>query len=429
MVTSVAISEPDISILWEKDIALTGRTIKPYTIQVVEDKNIVRLVGVSYIYKLKEHPRKQKPELFEYRLNLKDSTAELKTLMAMDEGDIAISSPLEVKDSRLIDSEIVIIRNRAIPKEQHESFNLQELTIGSDWQVKTREIPGLTRLSVSTLGACRNINGDVFHCGNSGYIRKVDSNGNVAWDTNYKSDKREDVTLSVAFSESENMLVAFGVSFEPDTKFTSKDSSLWLAKLDSEGNFKSKAEFEGIANFGTIPSFCLSKSGNPIVIYDNNAEIGSYTIYASKFSKDLKTKAWTTHIFDGNDIMVSRMVLTPFKEDYTLVTFFTFGTRIRNSRKLYFYILDKNGSIINQVVFEDVIGHDYLVAVLKDKIFCVTNRSREEKGKHTEFARLICFKIYPCKGWRILIRSAALGCFYQAVWGGLEFIAFNYLDR
>ena len=135
-----------------------------------------------------------------------------------------------------------------------------------------------------------------------------------------------------------------------------------------------------------------------IVIYDSNAEIGSYTIYASKFSNDLKTKVWATHIFDGNNIMVSRMVLTPFEEHHTLVTFFAFGTRNRSSRELYFYILDKNGSAINQAIFEDVIGHDYLVAVLKDKIFCVTNRIRKEEGKNTEFARLFCFKIYPCKG-------------------------------
>ncbi len=40
------------------------------------DKNIVRIVGVSYIYKLKESPGRQNPELFEYRFNLKDNTAE-----------------------------------------------------------------------------------------------------------------------------------------------------------------------------------------------------------------------------------------------------------------------------------------------------------------------------------------------------------------
>ncbi len=391
-VTSVAFSEPDISILWEKDIALTGRKITPYAIKVDEDKNIVRFVGVSYIYRTKETPRRQNPELFEYRFNLKDNTAELKTLMAMDEGDITTSLPLHVKDSRLIGDDILIIRN------QCKSFNSQELTISSDWQVKTREIPGLTRRSVSTHGACRNIDGDVFLCGNSGYIRKVNGNGNVAWDMNYKSDKGRDGTFGVAFSESENMLVAFGVSFEPDSKFTTKESSLWLANLDSKGNIKAETKFEGIGNFGKHPSFCLSKSDNPIVIYDNNVEIGTYNIYVSRFLKDLKAKAWTTHIFDGNDMMISQMVLTPFKEDYTLVTFFTFGTRIRNSRKLYFYILDKNGSIINHAIFEDVIGYDYLVAVLKDRIFCVTNRSRKEKGKHTESARLICFKIYPCKG-------------------------------
>jgi len=398
-VTSVAFSEPDISILWEKDIALTGRKITPYTIKVVEDKNIVRVVGESYIYKLKESPRKQKPELFEYRFNLKDNTAELKTLMAMDERGIAISLPLEVKDSRLIDSNTVMILSRLIPQEQHKSFNYQELTIGSDWQVKTREIPGPTRSHFYTLGACRNINGDVFHCGNSGYIRKVRSDGNVAWDVNYKSDKGDENAFNVAFSESDKMLVAFGCSFESDTQFTTKDSSLWLANLDSKGNFKAKTEFEGITNFGKYPSFCLSKSGNPIVIYDNNAEISSCKIYASKFSKDLKTRIWTTHIFDGNDIMVSRMVLTPFKEDYTLVTFTTFGTSVYRGHNLYFYILDKNGSIINQATFKDVMGGDCLVSVLKDKIFYMAKRSRKkEEGNNTEYVRLFCFKIFPCKG-------------------------------
>ena len=102
-------SLPGISVLWEKDIAQAGRKVKPYTIVVDEDKGIVRVAGVSYIYKLKEAPRIQKPELFEYRLDLKDNTSKFKTLMTMDEGDIAISSPLEVIDSQLVDSNIVMI--------------------------------------------------------------------------------------------------------------------------------------------------------------------------------------------------------------------------------------------------------------------------------------------------------------------------------
>jgi hypothetical protein len=172
-----------------------------------------------------------------------------------------------------------------------------------------------------------------------------------------------------------------------------------LAKLDSEGNFKAKIEFEGIANFGKNPFFCLSKTDNPIVIYDNNVEIGNYTICASKFSKDIKTKIWTTHIFDGNEIMVSRMVLTPFEKDCTLATFTTLGTSVnRGHHNLYFYILNKNGSVINQAKYEDIIGHHCLVAVHKDKIFFMANRSRKEEGKNTEYVRLICFKIYPCKG-------------------------------
>ncbi|MHC4068507.1 MAG: hypothetical protein ACYS18_03545 [Planctomycetota bacterium] len=388
-ITSIAFSEPNISILWEKEIAQVGRTIKPYTIKVAEDKNIVRVVGVSYIYRAKENLRLL--DLFEYRVNLKDNTSELKNLMAMDGEDITFNLPQAgVKDSRLIDNNIVMIRS------QYKSFNFQELTVGSDWQVKTREIPGLTRRSISTHGACRNINGDAFLCGNSGYIRKVKSDGTVAWDTNYKSDKGEDGTLGVAFSESENMLVAFGFSFEPDTKFTSKDSSLWLANLDSKGNFKAKTEFEGIVNLGKSPSFCLSKSGNPIVIYDNNAELWSYKIYVSKFSKDLNTKAWTTPLFDGKDMMI-QMSLTPFEDDYTLATLSTVSTLEGFGCNLHFYILDKNGGIINQAIFEDLEGYDDLVAVLKDRIFLVTNRSKQEKDKNTEFARLICFKINPFK--------------------------------
>ncbi|MCJ7618402.1 MAG: hypothetical protein MUO43_17900 [Desulfobacterales bacterium] len=387
--TSVAFSESNISILWEQEIAQVGRTIKPYTIKVTEDKNIVRVVGGSYIYRREENPKKQNPELFEYRFNLKNDTFELKTLMKMDEEDITITLPQGgVKDSRLIDNNIIMIRS------QYKSFNFQELTIGSDWQVKAREIPGLTRRSVSTLGACRNINGDVFLCGNSGYIRKVKSDGTVAWDTNYKSDKGEDGTLGVAFSESENILVAFGFSFEPDTKFTTKDSSLWLANLDSKGNFKAKTEFEGISNLGKIPSFCLSNSGNPIVIYDNNAEMGSYKIYVSKFSKDLNTKAWTTPLFDGKDTMISQMSLTPFMEDHALATLVSL---VNDSVNLHFYVLDKNGSIVNQATFEDIKGGGYLATVLEDRIFLVTDWHRYEKDKVTKFARLICFKINPSK--------------------------------
>jgi len=390
-VKSAAISDPNISILWEQDIVRADRNIKPYTIKVDEDKNIVRILGVSYIYRTKETPRLQAPELFEYRLNLKDNTSELKTLMAMDEGDITITLPQGgIQDSRLIDDNIVMIRS------QYRSFNFQELTISSNWQVKTREIPGLTRGSVSTFGACRNMNGDVFLCGNSGYIRKVKSDGNVAWDINYKSDKTSNNTSSIAFSESGNMLVAFGCSFESDTKFATKDSSLWLANLDLDGNFKAKTAFEGIANFGNFPSFCLSKSDNPIVIYDN-AEMGIYKIYVSKFSKDLNTKAWTTHIFDGNDMMISQMSLTPLENDYTIATLFTFGTRSKHS-SLYFYILDNNGSIVNKAIFNDIrgVGAGSVATVFKDKIFLVTEGHTFQKGDDI-IAKLICFKISPFK--------------------------------
>jgi len=390
-VTSDAFSKPNIRILWKQDITQVGRAIKPNTIKVTEGKNIVRVVGVSYIYRTEETPRLHNPELFEYCINLKDNTFEMKNLMAMDDGDITIHLPQGgVKDSRLIEDNIVMIR------QQYKSSNFQELTVGSDWQVKTREIPGLTRLSVSTHGACRNMNGDVFLCGDHCYIRKVTSDGNVAWDTNYKSDKGYDGTFGAAFSESDNMLIGFGVSFESDTKFTTKNSSLWLANLDSDGNFKAKSEFEGIANFGKNPSFCLNKTGNPIVIYDNNAEIGSYKIYVLKFSKDLNTKAWTTHIFDGEDIMISRMSLTPLENDYTLATFHTMATHSVKFN-LHFYILDNNGSVVNQAVFEDIRSGDYLVTVLKDRIFFVTEGRTYEKDKDTEIAKLICFKISPFK--------------------------------
>ncbi len=353
-VTSVAFSGPNIDILWEKDIIRTdANLIKPYTIEVDGDKNIVRVAGVSYIYRRQETPKKQNPELFEYRFNLKDSTSELKTLMKMDEEDITVYfGSSHVRDSRLLDSNIVMIRD------QYKSFNFQELTLGSDWQVKIREVSGLTRNSVSTHGACRNINGEVFLCGNSGYIRKIKSDGTVAWDTNYRSDKGEDGTLAVAFSESENMLTAFGFSFEPDSKFTTKNSSLWLANLDSKGNFKVKTEFEGIVNLGKNPSFCLSKSENPVVLYDN-AEMGSYKIYVSKFSKDLKRKVWTTHIFDGNDMVMSRMSLTPLENDYILAILSPFGIRGKHGSSLNFYILDDDGSIVNKGVFNDI-GSDMI---------------------------------------------------------------------
>lgn len=386
-VTSVAFSDPNIAILWEKDVIRTDTNlIKPYTVRVDENKNIIRVVGVSYIYRKQETLKKQNPELFEYRFNLKDNTSELKTLIKMDEEDITVYfGSSHVRDSRLIDGNIVMIRS------QYKSFNFQELTIDNDWQVKTREIPGLTRGSVSTHGACRNMNGDVFLCGNSSYIRKIKSDETVAWDTNYKSDKGEDGTLGVAFSESEKMLVAFGFSFEPDTKFTAKDSSLWLANLDSDGNVKAKAEFEGIVNLGKNPSFCLSKSGNPVVIYDN-AEM-SYKIYVSKFSKNLKGKVWTTHIFDGNDMLMSRMSLTPLKNNYTLAILLTFTT----SESLIFYILDNNGRIVNKGVFNDMgVGPGFVVTAFKDKIFLATE-GYILGGVEDTVAKLLCFKINPSK--------------------------------
>ncbi len=385
--TSIAFSEPGISILWEKEIGQADRTNKPYAIKVAEDGNVVRIVGVSYTPRTKGSSEARVTELFEYRVNLKDEKSELKTIMSMGEGDITVRNPLiGIKDSQLIGNDIVIIRD------QYKSCNLQELIVGNNRQVKTREIPGLTRGDVSTHGACVNKNGDVFLCGNSGYIRKVKNDGSVAWDTNYKSDKKEDGTFSVAFSESDKLLVAFGFSFTPDTKFTTKDSSLWLANLDSDGNFKAKIGFEGIANFGKFFAFCLSKSGVPTVIYDTNPEIRNCKICVSKFSKDLSAKNWTTPIFDGTEMMLSQLSLTPFGDDYTLAAFHS-GSLVNNSNNLHFYVLDKNGNIVNQAIFKDIKSVGYLVTVFKDRIFLVTNEFRTEKDKAKEFSRLICFKI------------------------------------
>jgi hypothetical protein len=361
----------------------------PYTVQV-QDEYSVRVVGVSYIYKTKETPKRQEPKLFEYRLNLKDNASQMKTLLAMDANDITLTQG--VIDSRLIKEAVVILRN------QYKSPDIQELTIGSGGTVNSRQIPGLTRLSVSTHGACRNLTGDVFLCGNSGYIRKVSSDGKVAWDTNYKSDEGEDGTLGVAFSESEKLLVAFGFSFEPDTKFTTKNSSLWLANLDSEGNFNAKIEFEGIVNFGKSPSFCLSTSDHPMVIYDNNTKAasnpmtGNYTIFISKFSKDLTQKAWTTQIFDANELMISRMSLTPFGDDCILAAL---NSLTQQGIKLHLYILDKTGAIINQAVLENATGSVSSATVISDKIFYVVDQLKTENDKNMQFARLICFKINP----------------------------------
>jgi hypothetical protein len=389
VVTSVASPEPNISISWEKEISQVDRGIKSYTIKI-EDDNVVRVIGVSFIPRTKEVKINKDPKLFEYRIDLEGNKSEMKTLLSMDEEDIAVTMPeAGVKDSRLIDDSIIIIRN------QNKSFDFQELMISSDWQVKTREIPGLTRSSVSTHGACRSLNGDVFLCGNSGYIRKVKRDGSITWDTNYKSDKGEDGTSGVIFSESEKMLVAFGFSFEPDTKFTAKDPSLWLANLDSEGIFKAKTEFKGIVNLGKSPSFCLSTSDDPIVIYDNEPKMQGYRIFVSKFSKDLRKKEWTRQIFEKKDMMVQKMSIIPVGEDNLLAVISAFGTKGKFGRSLCFYILDSKGNIINQAVFEDMWGLGYQVEVFEDRIFFVTDgRNLDDMSK--DVSRLICFEIHPC---------------------------------
>ncbi len=385
-ITTIAASDPNISILWEQEIAQAGRAIMPYAIIVSGDKNIIRVIGVSYIARTKESPKIKDPQLFEYQIDLKGNKSKMQTLLPMNEEDITVTMPRGIKDSRLINDNIVLIRG------QYNSFNFQELTIGTDWQIKSRDISGLTRPSVSTHGACRNLNGDVYLCGNSGYIRKVKSDGSVAWDTNYKSDKKEDSTLGVAFSESDKTLVAFGFSFTPDTKFTTKNSNLWLANLDSDGNFKAKTEFEGIVNLGKNPSFCLGTSDNPIVIYDNSPELKRCEILVSKFSKDLNTKVWTTPVFEEQDAMAISMSLTPFGQDNTLVTFISMIGQNINS---HFCILDRNGSIVNRAIFEEPKSTGFLVTVLEDRIFLVADGRKYENNKVTDFARLICFKINP----------------------------------
>ena len=371
-------SEPTFSVLWTEEIEQDGRSLKPYTIKITDD-NVLHVIGLSHI------PERIDPKLFEYSINLNNKSSKLKTLLPMDEKDITITLPESgIKDSRLIDDDIILIRD------QYKSSDFQELTIANDGQVKVREIPGLTRNSVSTHGACRNLSGDVFLCGNSGYIRKVDRDGKVVWDTNYKSEKGEDGTLGVAYSESANVLVAFGMSFEPDTKFTSKDSSLWLANLDSEGSFKAKTVFEGIVNFGKNPTFCLSQSDHPIILYDVESELKNYNVVVSKFSKDLKQKEWTTPLFKGTDVMVSAMCLTPFEGDFVLAVFVCMSQKGINP---YFYVLNKNGNIVKYAVIEDLNCVNPLIAVAQDKIFFITEDRRHEKEPPTNFLKLFCFKV------------------------------------
>jgi hypothetical protein len=386
MTAGAAYPEPSISVLWEKDIEQADRGLAAYTVQV-QDETIVRVIGVSHTPRTKENPKAKDPKLFEYRLNLRDDTSEMKILLPMNEEDIVATLPEGgVLDSRLVGDDIVILRG------QYKSHDFQELMIGENWQVKTRELPGLTRLSVSTHGACKNRNGEVFLCGNSGYIRKINSDGTVAWDTNYKSDKEEDGTLGVAFSESENVLATFGISFTSDTKFTTKNSSLWLANLDSEGHFKAKTEFEGIANFGKFPAFCLSPSDHPVVIYDTNAELKRASISVSRFSKDLNRKIWTTPLFEGEDTMIAKISLVPFGEDSVLAAI---DSLVQNHVTFRFYILDKNGVIVNQRLFEDAQGTGHILAVSQDKIFLVSLKRRFENEKPFLYAQLSCYKINP----------------------------------
>ena len=109
----------------------------------------------------------------------------------------------------------------------------------------------------------------------------------------------------------------------------------------------------------------------------------------SKFSKDLNTKVWTTLLFEKEETMLLGLNLAPFEDDSTLATFISMTGKNIN---FHSYILDKNGSIVNQVVFEDINSASHLVAVLKDKIFLVTNEYRFENDKAPEFIKLTCLK-------------------------------------
>ena len=85
---------------------------------------------------------------------------------------------------------------------------------------------------------------------------------------------------------------------------------------------------------------------------------------------------------------------------YTLATLSTFGTLGKHSSDLHFYILDNNGSIVNEAIFKNIRGAGgagCLTTVFKDRIFLVTDGLRDQKDKDTEIAKLICFKINPCK--------------------------------
>jgi hypothetical protein len=385
-------AESDISLLWEKEIALEGRSVKSHTIKVDPLKKDLRIIGTSYIYKSKEKLRVLSPELFEYRLNLKGDDPEYKSLMKFDDGDRSVMVPqYGIYDLGLADGNIVLL------KDQYKSQDFLELTIGSDWKVKSRKIPGVNRLSGSTLGACRNGKGEIFLCGNNGYVQKVKGDGSMAWCTSFKSNKGQDNTCNVVYYEADNTLSAFGSSFESDTKFTSKNSNLWLANLDPNGNFIAKHEFEGISNMGKFPSYCLSKKGQPVVIYDNEPKMQGYKIFVSKFSKDLKKKEWTRQIFEKKDMMVQRMSVAAMGEDNTLAVISAFATKGKFGRNLCFYILDSNGNIINQAALEDMFGLGYQVEVFEDRIFFVTDgRTLDDMSK--DISKLICFEIHRDTG-------------------------------
>ena len=91
-----------------------------------------------------------------------------------------------------------------------------------------------------------------------------------------------------------------------------------------------------------------------------------------------------------------RMSLTPLENDYTLAAFHTMTTDGINFG-LHFYIVDHNGNVIDQAVFEEIKSCNYLVTALKDRIFLVTEERIYQKGKDTQVAKLTCFKITASK--------------------------------
>lgn len=380
----------EISVVWEKEIPCGDRSLNPYSL-FVTDKGIVRVTGVTYLYRKKEDGGKTDLMLTEYRLNLDTGKSESKTLMPMDAGDITLTLPsCAIKKPEMIDENVAIVRK------QYKSHDFEELTIGGDWKVTNRQIPGPADRNVSTYGACRNTSGDVFLCGGKGYISKVDKDASLVWDVNYKSEKYGDATKEVAYSKRRDVIVALGFSAEPDTKFTSRDSNLWLANVDSEGSIISKTQFDGVMNFGKDCSLYLDTDDNPVVIYDVSKEIADAEMQITKFSKDLQTKLWTTTVFKEENVMVSGCSMRDFGKDKILAVF-TYLNRKKmpdcGGVPLAVYILDKDGKIVDGSRSQCLSVWKDLAVVYEDKIFVLSKTHENKNGQIRIGAKLVCLKV------------------------------------